>query len=43
MQSVYFAKWSYVAAYPSGLLSNNPIDAQTISVGHGDTTIIEAK
>ena len=43
MQSVYFAKWPYVAAYPSELLSNNPIDAQTISVGNGDATIIEVK
>lgn len=30
-------------AYPSGLLSNEPIDAQTIPVGPGDATIIEAK
>jgi len=30
-------------AYPSGLLSNEPIDAQTIPVGAGDATIIEAK
>ena len=30
-------------AYPSGLLSNQPIDAQTISVGPGDATIIEAR
>jgi FtsP/CotA-like multicopper oxidase with cupredoxin domain len=30
-------------AYPSGLLSNDPIDAQTIPVGPGDATIIEAK
>lgn len=30
-------------AYPSGLLSNEPIDAQTIPVGPGDATIIEAQ
>jgi nitrite reductase (NO-forming) len=30
-------------AYPSGLLSNEPIDAQTIPVGPGDGTIIEAQ
>jgi plastocyanin len=30
-------------AYPSGLLSNEPIDAQTIPVGPGDATLIEAK
>jgi nitrite reductase (NO-forming) len=30
-------------AYPSGLLSNQPIDAQTIAVGPGDATIVEAK
>jgi plastocyanin len=30
-------------AYPSGLLSNNPIHAQTFPVGPGDATIIEAK
>jgi nitrite reductase (NO-forming) len=30
-------------AYPSGLLSNQPIDAQTIPVGPGDATIIEAQ
>ncbi|MEW6604606.1 MAG: multicopper oxidase domain-containing protein [Thermoproteota archaeon] len=30
-------------AYPSGLLSNEPIDAQTIPVGPGDATIVEAK
>lgn len=30
-------------AYPSGLLSNQPIDAQTIPVGPGDATIVEAK
>jgi nitrite reductase (NO-forming) len=30
-------------AYPSGLLSNTPIDAQTIPVGPGDATIVEAK
>lgn len=30
-------------AYPSGLLSNEPIDAQTIPVGPGDAAIIEAK
>jgi nitrite reductase (NO-forming) len=30
-------------AYPSGLLSNEPIEAQTIPVGPGDATIIEAK
>lgn len=29
-------------AYPSGLLSNAPIDAQTIPVGPGDATIVEA-
>lgn len=30
-------------AYPSGLLSNEPIDAQTYPVGPGDATIIEAR
>src|SRR5215211_5015804 len=30
-------------AYPSGLLSNKPIDAQTYPVGPGDAAIIEAK
>jgi nitrite reductase (NO-forming) len=30
-------------AYQSGLLSNEPIEAQTIPVGPGDATIIEAK
>lgn len=30
-------------AYPSGLLSNAPIDAQTIPVGPGDATIVEAR
>nr|WP_294806309.1 multicopper oxidase domain-containing protein [uncultured Nitrososphaera sp.] len=30
-------------AYPSGLVSNNPIHAQTFPVGPGDATIIEAK
>jgi nitrite reductase (NO-forming) len=30
-------------AYPSGLLSNEPIDVQTIAVGPGDATIIEAQ
>ena len=30
-------------AYPSGLLSNEPIDAQTYPVGPGDAAIIEAK
>ncbi|HKH86142.1 MAG TPA: multicopper oxidase domain-containing protein [Nitrososphaera sp.] len=30
-------------AYPSGLLSNEPIDVQTVSVGPGDATLIEAK
>jgi nitrite reductase (NO-forming) len=30
-------------AYPSGLLSNEQIDVQTIAVGPGDATIIEAK
>jgi nitrite reductase (NO-forming) len=30
-------------AYPSGLLSNQPIDAQTIPVGPGDASIIEAR
>jgi nitrite reductase (NO-forming) len=30
-------------AYPSGLLSNEPIDAQTIAVGPGDATIVEAR
>src|SRR5215212_7135534 len=29
-------------AYPSGLLSNEPIDVQTVSVGPGDATLIEA-
>lgn len=29
--------------YPSGLLSNKPIDAQTYPVGPGDAAIIEAK
>lgn len=29
--------------YPSGLLSNEPIDVQTIAVGPGDATIIEAQ
>ena len=30
-------------AYPSGLLSNEPIDAQTYPVGPGDAAIIEAR
>lgn len=30
-------------AYPSGLWSNEPIDAQTFPVGPGDATIIEAR
>jgi nitrite reductase (NO-forming) len=30
-------------AYPSGLLSNEPIDAQTYPVGPGDSAIIEAR
>jgi nitrite reductase (NO-forming) len=30
-------------AYPSGLLSNEPIDVQTAPVGPGDATLIEAK
>jgi plastocyanin len=30
-------------AYPSGLLSNHPIDAQTIPIGPGDASIIEAQ
>ena len=30
-------------AYPSGLLSNTPVHAQTYPVGPGDATIIEAK
>ena len=30
-------------AYPSGLLSNHPIDVQTVTVGPGDATIVEAK
>ena len=30
-------------AYPSGLLSNEQIDVQTIAVGPGDATIIEAQ
>ncbi|MFL6526270.1 MAG: multicopper oxidase domain-containing protein [Nitrososphaera sp.] len=30
-------------AYPSGLLSNEPIDAQTVAIGPGDATIIEAR
>jgi nitrite reductase (NO-forming) len=30
-------------AYPSGLFSNQPIDAQTYPIGPGDTAIIEAK
>lgn len=30
-------------AYPSGLLSNQPIDVQTAPVGPGDATLIEAK
>ncbi|HEX2168685.1 MAG TPA: multicopper oxidase domain-containing protein [Nitrososphaera sp.] len=30
-------------AYPSGLLSNEPIDAQTYPIGPGDAAIIEAR
>src|SRR5215213_4585178 len=30
-------------AYPSGLLSNEPLDVQTAPVGPGDATLIEAK
>ncbi len=30
-------------AYPSGLLSNDPLDVQTAPVGPGDATLIEAK
>jgi nitrite reductase (NO-forming) len=30
-------------AYPSGLLSNEPVDVQTAPVGPGDATLIEAK
>lgn len=30
-------------AYPSGLLSNQPIDAQTMPIGPGDAIIVEAK
>ena len=30
-------------AYPSGLLSNTPINAQSFSIGPGDAAIIEAK
>jgi nitrite reductase (NO-forming) len=30
-------------AYPSGMLSNEPIDVQTAPVGPGDATLIEAK
>jgi nitrite reductase (NO-forming) len=30
-------------AYPSGLLSNEPFDAQTVAIGPGDATIIEAR
>jgi nitrite reductase (NO-forming) len=29
--------------YPSGLLSNEPIDVQTIAIGPGDATVIEAR
>ena len=30
-------------AYPSGLVSNTPIDAQTVPVGPGDAIIVEAR